>query len=278
MEAQQAAGNSRGANQPRPTKEDQLRQHANFFLWNYPDFLAYLKELTRGYQIARQDTSNPAEADRLRKKLTQNLIFHEQDFVKFYSILQRDSTVIPQMVEFFDQQVQANLSWFAQLVDSPAWLQLHLRLNSTEMERLLRGEGFHSLQDLRQRERDFALQLLDRARKVPSRFRRQWFDRWKRYEVPPVPREGYAVLQRRLAQQLSKLPPDFASIVLVKALISETGEVLRATVAKSSGNALADRAAREAVQSVAWDPALYQGKPFKTDVLIPLRIDSPAHF
>lgn len=58
----------------------------------------------------------------------------------------------------------------------------------------------------------------------------------------------------------------------IQLLIASDGEVLRAQMQASSGITAIDSVALKIVQQTRWQPAQYKGKPFKTDVVVPLRI------
>ena len=87
-------------------------------------------------------------------------------------------------------------------------------------------------------------------------------------EVMPEPKEGMAVLQKKLIYPAYAKEHDIEGIVEIRAFIDQNGDVTRAEVEKGIGYGC-DDAARITILYTKFNPGLIRGKPVKTQLVIP---------
>ncbi len=95
-------------------------------------------------------------------------------------------------------------------------------------------------------------------------------DKFVPYDNPPTPVGGFRAIQKALRYPEDARKAGIQGRVIVQVLISEKGRVEDARVIKSSGHTACDRAAVNAIKSVAWNPATQKGKPMPVWVAVPV--------
>ncbi len=227
----------------------------------------------RVYSNPANDTLSQKDRDRQYTAAASALF---QPFVWFQGIKKEDwifDDGVLEQLEFYDERVKTGIRWYAEFLGNP---QFEAFTNAAP-EELWQGNFARSgldrltILELRSELVDLCKKTLQQAETIPVEFRRKYSDRNKKYDEPAVPLGGYAVLQKSLNQAVTAHENYSAGIINVKALISETGKVLRTRVLKSSGSQSIDQAALKVVKSAKWRPSKFNGVPFKTDVIIPLR-------
>lgn len=89
-------------------------------------------------------------------------------------------------------------------------------------------------------------------------------------DVHPQPIGGYAAFTRNLVYPEIARKAGVEGQVIVKCLLDEQGNVIRAEIVKSLGNVGCDEAALAAVRTVKWTPAMQRDKAVRVWVSIPI--------
>ena len=89
------------------------------------------------------------------------------------------------------------------------------------------------------------------------------------YEEPPQPIGGYEEIQNKLIYPESAKDTGIEGRVMIQARVDENGTVTRTVVMRSLESSC-DEAAMEAIKSVKWKPAKYQGAPITVWVAVPV--------
>ena len=248
------------------------RMKPEFYLWSLPNRIAMFRQELRRWHRLRGDSANAADARRALEKVIQLMLSDEREFANFYAAYRRDSLNLQPILEFYDESVRNRLQWLSSFVAGPEWEWLHSGIDPQTLERLILQGRFDSLSDFRWTLSDFMMELQTRAERIPKAFQRPFADRWKQAEVPAVPTGGYASLQKRLRAIEHFLPRGLDTLLVISALIDEKGRVLRTQIVQSIGIDAVEEAVAALIQQTEWRPAQRHGRPFKTELRIPVRL------
>ena len=242
------------------------------FISEQPVSMQNLKDMYKFWQQAIADKREPEKIDKMYGTFEKSILYHTGFFAHVADSLADDLSIFREQLEYFDQKSLQLIDWYLSYVQSEQWQEMFTMLSDAQ-----RQQYFHNLRpeevlELRSKQVDFYRILKNVVAQIPARFRRNRMDRFRLYDTPPIPGTGFHELQAAFSDRLSKLIVEVEGVILVKAFIATDGQVLRAQVQQPSGIAEIDSAALQTVQQANWQPAARQGKPYKTDVLVPLRI------
>jgi len=92
------------------------------------------------------------------------------------------------------------------------------------------------------------------------------------YDEPPEPIGGFTAIQKNLVYPELARKAGIEGTVVVMAQISENGDVLKTNIHRSLGEDNGcDEAAIEAIRSIKWTPAKYEGKPVAVWISVPVK-------
>ena len=91
------------------------------------------------------------------------------------------------------------------------------------------------------------------------------------YDKPPEPIGGFAAIQKNLVYPDIARKAGVEGTVTIQARIDENGEITDTRILVPLGNSGCNEAAIEAIKSVKWKPAKYQGKGVAVWVSVPVR-------
>ena len=245
---------------------------AEAFLISLPVRLQNLQTQHKNWQQAIEDGRDEDRIGKMRDSFAGTLFYQTGFFANAAPELAGELTGFRESLEYFDAHSQALLRWYLHVLQDSLWLELHTGLNDEQRAQYFNNASPDSVLSLRAQQLAFFPRLRQAIAQIPAKYRRNWMDRFKAYDQPPEPKGGFAALQKAFSERLAKMTVEVEGVVLVKAFIAEDGEVLRVTVDEASGVAAIDSIAVAVIRQTGWQPALYKGKPFKTDVIVPLRI------
>lgn len=247
------------------------------FIATTPRTLQYLAALYKNWQQAIAEQRPAEKIQQMQSRLASNLIYNDGFFAQISTELPERLDAYQENLEFYDDKSIELILWFVQFLKSLGWEDFHSQIDSTIGERYLPGVSYDSLLVIRGRQIDFYVKLRQAAEAVPEKFRRDSMDRFQSYDEPPTPEGGFARLQKALSERLMNQQFEFEGVISIKAYIATDGEILRAQIAQSSGIVELDSLALIAVKDSNWRAAKYDGKPYKTDVVVPLRVWKKSH-
>ncbi|RMD88171.1 MAG: energy transducer TonB [Calditrichaeota bacterium] len=234
-----------------------------------------LKSIREQYTRWKKSKESLAEQENLTR-LTQNLLAallrHDSQFIVSYLEPDSLSNTNLQVLEFYDLTVLSEIKWYLQFLQKDDWDYLHASVDPKFLTPRFWNEKIKNFDDLRKAQLSFYQRILTLSQNVPAEFRRPFKTRFWQYDIPPIPEKGYRELQRRVLEKMQNNQMVMNEMMLIKALIDEQGKVLRCHVFSSSGNQQIDSLVVKIIQNMRWQPAKYEDHPFKTEVVLPLRL------
>ncbi|MFQ5631292.1 MAG: energy transducer TonB, partial [bacterium] len=224
------------------------------------------------WQQAIADRRTAEKIQQMQTMLAGRIHYNDRFFALISTELPKSLDAYQESLEYYDEKSIALISWFVQFLKSRDWEHFHTQIDPKMRQRFLPGMSNDSLLAIRDRQIAFYTKLRQAAEAVPEKFRRAPKDRFRRYDEPPIPEGGYARLQKTFSEKLADQQLDFEGILSIKTYIATDGEILRAKVAQSTGLAILDSLALAVVKDAKWRAAKRDGKLYKTDVIVPLRV------